>query len=126
MRGSCPQCRGSTEFSDAGGLFEVRCQSCDWSVEGTVSHTWPDMPPSERMPVMAVKVAPPVSAAALKRVRELFAEARRLPLAGLAAQLSSADGLLVGLVRAYCLQEVETRLFGTGVRLVRVPHEDES
>lgn len=84
------------------------------------------MPPSERMPVMVVKAAPPVSAVALKRVRELFAEARRLPLAGLAAQLSSADGLLVGLVQAYRLQEVETRLSGTGVRLVRAPHEEES
>lgn len=38
MRTSCPQCRGSTEFSDAGGLFEVRCQSFDWSVQGTVRH----------------------------------------------------------------------------------------
>lgn len=125
MRASCPQCRGSTEFGDAGGLFEVRCQSCDWSVQGTVSHTWPDMPPSERMPVMAVKAAPPVATVALKRVRELFAEARRLPLAALAAQLSSADGLLVGLVQAYRLHEVETRLSGTGVRLDRVSHEEE-
>lgn len=55
------------------------------------------------MPVMAVKAAPPIFAAALKRVREVFVEARRLPLAGLAAQLSSADGLLVGLVQAYRL-----------------------
>lgn len=78
------------------------------------------------MPVMVVQAAPPVSAVALKRVRELFAEARRLPLAGLAAQLSSVDGLLVGLVQAYRLQEVETRLSGTRVRLVRAPHEEES
>lgn len=124
MKPSCPQCHGTTEFSDAAGLFKVHCQRCNWIVEGTVGYAWPDMPPSERIPVMAAKATAPVSAAALKRVRDLFAEARRLPLSVLAAQLSSADGLLVGLLQAYRLPEVETQLSGTGVKLVRVPREE--
>jgi len=77
------------------------------------------------MPAMAAKAAPPVSAAALKCVRDLFAEARRLPLSVLAEQLSSADGLLVGLLQAYRLPEVEMRLTGTGVHLAQVPHEED-
>ena len=125
MKPSCPQCHGTTEFSEAGGLFELHCQRCDWNIEGTVSYTWPDMPHSERMPVMAAKATLPVSAAALKCVRDLFAEARQLPLSVLAAQLSSSDGLLVGLLQAYHLPEVEMQLSGTGVHLARVPHEED-
>lgn len=125
MKPSCPQCHGITEFSDAGGLFEVRCQHCDWSVQGTVSYTWPEIPRTERMPAMSAKAAPPVSAAALKSVRDLFVEARRLPLGVLAAQLSSTDGMLVGVLQAYRLSDVEARLSGTGVLLARVPHEED-
>ncbi len=58
MKPSCPQCHGTTEFSEAGGLFELHCQRCDWNIVGTVSYTWPDMPHSERMPMMAAKATP--------------------------------------------------------------------
>lgn len=113
------------QFSDAGGLFEARCMNCDWMVEGTVSYTWPDMPRTERMPVMAAKATGPVPAATLKCVRELFIEAQRLPLAQLAAQLSSEAGLQVGHLAPYRMSEVEARLRPMGVRLERVPHEDD-
>lgn len=58
-------------------------------------------------------------------MRDLFAEARQLPLSVLAAQLSSSDGLLVGLLQAYHLPEVEMQLSGTGVHLARLPHEED-
>lgn len=48
-----------------------------------------------------------------------------LPLSQLAAQLCSAEGLLVGLLAVYRMNEVEARLKPTGVRLERVPHEDD-
>lgn len=77
------------------------------------------------MPIMAAKVTGPASAAALKCVRDVFAEARQLPLGVLAAQLSSSDGLLVGTLQTYRLTDVELRLSGSGVYLERLPHEDD-
>lgn len=125
MNAVCPQCHGSLQLTDAGGLFEARCLSCNWKAEGTVSYTWPDMPRTERMPVMAAKATGPVPAATLKCLRELFIEARRLPVSQLAAQLSSDAGLQVGHLASYRQPEVEARLRLAGVRLARVPHEDD-
>jgi hypothetical protein len=125
MKVVCPQCHGSLQFTDAGGLFEAHCLKCDWKAAGTVSYTWPDMPPTERMPVMAAKATGPVPAATLKCMRELFIEAQRLPLSQLAAQLSSDAGLQVGHLASYRRSEVEVCLRPTGVRLERVPHEDD-
>ena len=125
MKAACPQCHGATVFSDAGGLFQIRCTSCDWSQEGTVSYVWPEMSMAERMPVMAAKVAAPVTAAVLKSMRNIFIEARQLPLNELAARLSSDSGLLVGTLQAYRLSEVTGRLAPAGVQLVRVPHEED-
>lgn len=90
-----------------------------------MSYTWSEMPRAERMPVMAAKMAAPVPAATLKCVRELFVEARRLPLSELAAQLSSAGGLVVGTLAPYRMSEVSARLAPTGVNLERLPHEDD-
>jgi cellobiose-specific phosphotransferase system component IIB len=80
---------------------------------------------AERIPVVSAKAAAPVAAAALKCMRDLFIEAQGLPLSQLAAQLSSADGLLVGMLAVYRMNEVEARLRQTGVRLERIPHEDD-
>ena len=82
------------------------------------------MPLSVRMPVMAAKAAAPISAAALKFVRDIFAEARQLPLNVLAARLSSNSGLLVGLL-PYRQSEVTARFPALGVSLERVPHEED-
>lgn len=125
MKAVCPQCHGALQFNDAGGLFEAHCTSCEWKVEGTVNYAWDEMPRAERMPVMLAKVSAPVPAATLKCVRDLFVEAQRLPLSQLAAELSSEDGLLVGTLAIYRISEVEARLKPTGVRLERVPHEDD-
>ena len=125
MKAVCPKCRGALQFNDAGGLFEARCMSCEWKVEGTASSAWGEMPRAERMPVMSVKAAAPVAAATLKCMRDLFIEAQGLPLSQLAAQLSSADGLLVGTLAVYRMNEVEARLKPTGVRIECVPNEDD-
>lgn len=125
MKLVCPECQGALQFNDAGGLFEARCTSCEWKAEGTASCAWGEMPRAERMPVMSAKAAAPVAAATLKCMRDLFIEARNLPLTQLAAQLSSAEGLLVGPLAVYRMNEVEARLKPTGVRLERVPHEDD-
>lgn len=124
MRPNCPQCYRATAFSEAGGLFEIRCTSCDWRQEGTASYGWSEMPIAEHMPVMAAKVTAPVSAATLKCVRDIFSEARQLPLSELAAQLSSDSGLLVGTLQAYRMSEITTRLTSGGLQLVRITHEE--
>lgn len=76
------------------------------------------------MPLMAAKVTAPVSAATLKCVRDMFSEARQLPLSELAAQLSSDSGLLVGTLQAYRMSEITTRLTSGGLQLVRITHEE--
>lgn len=125
MKAVCPQCHGTLKFSDAGGLFEARCPNCDWKAEGTVSYTWPEVPRAERMPVMAAKATRPVPAATLKCMRELFIEAQRLPLSQLAAQLTSEVGLQVGHLAQYRMSDIEACLAPAGVRLERMPHDDE-
>ncbi|MDQ0044426.1 hypothetical protein J2W33_005343 [Variovorax boronicumulans] len=76
MKAACPRPHAEGQFSEAGGLFDIRCINCDWKKEGTVSYSWSEMPSSERMPVMAANVQVPVSAAILKLMRDIFAEAR--------------------------------------------------
>lgn len=103
----------------------MRCMTCEWQEEGTANYSWVEMRRSERMPVMAAKVAAPVPAATLKCMRDLFIEAQRLSLSQLKAQLSSEKGLLVGLLAPYRMSEIEARLRTTGVRLERAPHEED-
>lgn len=125
MNAVCPECHGTLQYSDAGSLFQVRCSNCGWKAQGTVSCTRPDIPPTERMPPMVAKATGPVPAATLKRMREVFAEAQRLPLGKLAAQLASDAGLQVGHLAPYRMSEIEVRLASSGVRLERLPHEED-
>jgi len=125
MKAACPRCHGTVQFSEAGGPFDVRCANCDWNEAGTVSYSWSEMRRAELMPVTVARGPAPVPAATVKCMRDVFVEARRLPLNELAAQLSSDSGLMVGTLRAYRISGVTPRLVATGVQLMRVPDEDD-
>lgn len=99
MKPACPKCHAVVEYLEHGGLVSFRCPVCGWHEEGTVNR--PIFPPIELGTALVAKAVAPISAAALKAVREECKAASAISLETLRQELTSAAGLWLGNLPAY-------------------------
>ena len=122
MKPSCPQCHTRVVFAEHGGLFSIKCSACGWHEEGTCSS---DLYPVIPTQVLVAKADPPISATALKVIRELLPFAGTQSIEALRNQLTSQDGLWIGNVPQYRIDEILPRFSVVGIRLERPTHEED-
>ena len=122
MRPSCPKCFTVVTYEEHGGLFSIRCPNCDWKEEGTCNHAL--LPPVERGPVLVAKAVAPVSAAALKAIREECKSKKVASLEVLRTKLTSGAGLWLGEIPKFKVAELRARLSSVGILLEELHHEE--
>lgn len=122
MKPSCPKCHARVSMETHGGLFLVKCPSCDWFEEGTCSQP---LFSSIHTQFLVAKAAPPVSADALKVIRAEHFPARDMSLGALRNELISDFGLMVGYIPLHREHEFTAKLSAVGVRLEVLTHEED-
>ena len=123
MRPGCPKCFTAVAYEEQGGLFSISCPNCGWHVEGTCNR--PLFAPSERGPVLVARAATPVSAAALKTIREECRSEKIVSLVTLRSKLTSEDGLWLGTIPKYRVDDLRAKLSSVGIRLEEPAHEED-
>lgn len=122
MRPACPKCHAVVTFEEHGGLFSIHCSACGWHEEGTCSR---ELYPPTPAQVLVARADAPVQASALKVLREQLSFAAAQSLETLRNQLTSPDGLWLGNVPLYRIDELRTKFSAAGIRLERPPHEED-
>ena len=115
----CPSCGAPVSTEEWGDLVTSQCLACGWLEQSTVSRVFPEFPFSVPATVL-VKATSPVPAAALAKLREVSALVRKIPLASLQEQLSSAHGISLGLQGEHRAKELRRALEGLGFEVVCV------
>lgn len=121
MRPACPKCHAPVAFETHGGLFSIRCGACGWLEEGTCNEP---LFSSTHTQFLVAKANAPVSAAALKTIREEHAPARAMSLDDLRTQLSSGNGLWIGYIPQHLEAELVAKLSAVGIKVEVLPHEE--
>ena len=123
MRPACPSCHTVVAFEEQGGLFSVRCPACGWHEEGTCSR---ELFPPTPARLFVAKAEGPVSASALKTIREQFVAAAGISLESLRTQLTSSEGFWLGNVPQYRVDELQAQFSASGLRLEEPLHEEDT
>ena len=121
MKPACPNCHADVSFETHGGLFSIRCRSCGWLEEGTCNQP---LFSSIHSQFLVAKATPPVSAAALKLIREEHPPAQAMSLDVLSKQLTSRNGLWIGYISRHRESELMAKLSAVGVQIEVLPHEE--
>ena len=114
MTPACPKCHTVATFEEHGGVFRILCPACGWHEEGTCSR---ELYPPVLAQVLVAKADAPVHASALRVVREQLSFAAAQSLESLRSQLTSPDGLWLGNVPKYQINELRSKFSAAGVRL---------
>ena len=103
-------------------MFSIRCPACGWKEEGTVNR--PLGPPTKPGQILVAKSASPVSASALRVIRDECKSAAAATLADLRAALASESGFWLGYLPQRRADELSAKLSHVGIKLEPAPHED--
>lgn len=114
----CPECSARVHTEEHGGLFTSSCTACSWQESGTVSYQWAATASSTGIGVAVLLSQTPVSAAALRELRALSANAGALPIQTLVQLLSVEIPFAVGSYPEFRAQGVVQRLEGLGFRVL--------
>jgi hypothetical protein len=99
------------------------CTSCSWEKRGMVCRVFPDMPLAASRHVR-VRAPGHMPAAALHALQSLSTSVRSIPLNLLREQLSSREGVALGVQAEYRAREIKAALEPLGFQVVCVVVEN--